>query len=142
MTSEQLFQFRLEILASLERVNEMNVIARRGLLEASLAQPGFHVDGADHARDEGELTTQIELNTRNLKLRNQLHSALQRLSNGTFGQCVKCEEEIDLRRLQVRPTALLCFQCQETQEREIATKLHPSLSLRSPEVMSQSLLTA
>lgn len=142
MTGEQLFQFRSEILESINRINCRSELARKELLEASEAQPGVLVDGSDHARDEGALNTQLELHGRDLSLRNQLYSALKRISDGTFGLCVKCEEEINPRRLQARPAALFCLQCQTRQEQEVAAKLHPSVGLRSPESLNLSLLTA
>lgn len=142
MTADQLFQFRLDILAALEEIHERNVVARKDLLEASEAQPGFYADGPDHARDESALNTQLELHSRNLNLRNQLYAALKRIADGTFGLCVKCEEEISLRRLQARPAALFCVQCQTQQEQEVAARLHPSVGLRSPESLNLSLLTA
>ena len=47
MTTDQLFQFRSDILAALEETRERTVVARKELLEASEAQPGVLVDGND-----------------------------------------------------------------------------------------------
>ncbi len=140
MTSDQLSGFRSDILASLERISEMTIVARKDLLEASQAQPGVHVDECDHARDEGALNTQLELHSRSLGLRDQLYAALKRISDGTFCQCVRCEEEIELRRLQAHPTALLCLQCQTRQEQDVAVRTHPSVGLRSPESLMSLLI--
>ncbi len=45
-------------------------------------------------------------------------AALGRIRAGTFGICEECENEIDLRRLEIQPTTVFCIQCQEEQERQ------------------------
>lgn len=42
--------------------------------------------------------------------------ALARVNNGTYGQCVNCEEEIQQKRLEAVPWARHCIACQEKQE--------------------------
>ena len=42
----------------------------------------------------------------------QVEAALQRLDNGTYGDCSDCGEPIILQRLQVQPAALRCAPCQ------------------------------
>jgi RNA polymerase-binding protein DksA len=41
----------------------------------------------------------------------QIEAALQRISEGTYGTCVKCGESIDPRRLKALPTAASCISC-------------------------------
>lgn len=84
----------------------------------------FHV-AQDELRDEVDLTsTELETSMR-MRLRNRealflkkIEEALARIAEGTFGQCQECEEEIELRRLEARPTATLCVHCKEEQERK------------------------
>jgi DnaK suppressor protein len=38
-------------------------------------------------------------------------AALVRLEQGDFGYCIKCDEEISPKRLDVDPTTSLCIQC-------------------------------
>ena len=47
----------------------------------------------------------------------RIDSALQRIEKGEFGLCIRCEEEIHLKRLEVDPTTLLCIDCAKKQER-------------------------
>lgn len=142
MTSEQLIEFRMSIYATLNQIQARAVTARRDLLEASEAQPGINVERTDHARDEGELNTQLELHSRDLKLRNQLYGALQRISEGTFGFCESCEEGINPRRLQAHPAATHCVQCQTQEESARSTKKFVSLILGSPEFINLDYLVA
>ena len=40
-----------------------------------------------------------------------IRRALERIDEGTYGECVKCGEEIAEGRLQARPEAALCIVC-------------------------------
>lgn len=53
------------------------------------------------------------------KLR-RIDMALERVSDGTFGHCEDCEEEIGLKRLENQPWVELCIQHAEEKEREEA----------------------
>lgn len=37
--------------------------------------------------------------------------ALKRIEQGTYGECVRCGEQIAAKRLDARPEAALCFDC-------------------------------
>ena len=37
--------------------------------------------------------------------------ALTRIENGTYGQCMRCGDEIASKRLEARPEAALCIEC-------------------------------
>ena len=39
--------------------------------------------------------------------------ALERITDGTYGTCLKCEEEISRKRLEAVPWAAYCIRCQE-----------------------------
>ena len=41
----------------------------------------------------------------------QIEAALQRISEGTYGTCIKCGGAIDPRRLRALPTAATCISC-------------------------------
>ena len=43
--------------------------------------------------------------------RAQLHAALKRLDDGTYGECIDCGDDIDDRRLDLAPTVLRCMEC-------------------------------
>lgn len=49
--------------------------------------------------------------------RNQVDQALQRLDDGTYGQCTNCGQQIAPGRLKAMPQASLCIECQERMER-------------------------
>jgi len=48
----------------------------------------------------------------------KIGKALEKIENGTFGNCESCEGEISIKRLEARPETTLCIKCKEEQERE------------------------
>jgi DnaK suppressor protein len=73
-------------------------------------------DPADKASNSytKELLFSQSTNERNtLKL---IEEALDRLTEGTFGECINCGEEITPKRLDAIPWAPHCIRCQELQE--------------------------
>lgn len=78
---------------------------------------------SDEMSDEVDLTSaELEQGMR-MRLRNRealflkkIDEALDKIQAGTFGSCECCEEEIELSRLEVRPTANLCINCKEEEE--------------------------
>jgi DnaK suppressor protein len=57
----------------------------------------------------------------------RIDSALARLSEGSYGSCESCGQEIPEGRLQAEPTALRCLQCQELYEKTHAGNGTPRL---------------
>ncbi len=131
MTVDQLTQLRLQIESTLDELRLTTPDIREHLLQAAEAQSTLTQDSLDHAKEDVDLKTQIELHKRNRKLEYQLQAALSRIRTGTFGLCVRCEEEINLRRLNAYPIAQQCLKCQANQERETASKACPSWSVLS-----------
>lgn len=41
----------------------------------------------------------------------QIDSALARIESGDYGLCMRCDEQIAARRLEITPTATLCIRC-------------------------------
>ena len=62
-------------------------------------------------RQERELT--IGTLDRAAKLLQEVQAAQTRISRGTFGICLDCEESIGIRRLTAVPWATSCIACQE-----------------------------
>lgn len=48
----------------------------------------------------------------------KLGAALKRLDEGAYGYCIRCGEEINVERLKVELTALLCICCAEQGEQQ------------------------
>jgi len=52
----------------------------------------------------------------NRRLLQMVEEALQRLENGTYGLCVSCQGEVQVKRLEAVPWARHCIDCQEKQD--------------------------
>ena len=51
--------------------------------------------------------------------REGIHAALRAIDKGTYGLCERCGKEISVERLEVKPDATLCVQCQSEVEKLI-----------------------
>jgi DnaK suppressor protein len=92
------------------------------------------VDPSDLANSELESSVQTRLRTREALYLKKIDASLQRIEEGTFGQCLQCGEEIETKRLEARPTTSVCVNCKENQERQeliyIQEHIHKSLGKR------------
>jgi DnaK suppressor protein len=70
-------------------------------------------DKAANSYTKEFLFHQSDENRRVLQLVNE---ALERMKNGTYGNCVACEEEVQLKRLEAVPWARHCIECQDKQD--------------------------
>lgn len=59
----------------------------------------------------------LELRRRNQGRLRQVEQALRRIGEGSYGLCIRCEEEISEARLNVRPETPLCIDCAENRPR-------------------------
>jgi DnaK suppressor protein len=78
----------------------------------------------DHVSDIAEMNLQAaerEITGQYLghssTLARRIRSAIERLNNGSYGVCLRCEENIASKRLRALPWAELCIQCQEDADR-------------------------
>ncbi|MCW5963718.1 MAG: TraR/DksA C4-type zinc finger protein [Bryobacterales bacterium] len=53
----------------------------------------------------------LELERRNRQRLAQVEAALQRIDDGSYGICTRCDEEISAARLAVKPEAHQCVRC-------------------------------
>jgi len=73
-------------------------------------------DEADIASREEQRLWQLRLLEREKKLLDKIDQALERLAHGEYGWCRETGEPIGLRRLLLRPTAILCIEAKEREE--------------------------
>jgi DnaK suppressor protein len=75
------------------------------------------MDEADFSAQELNHQMSMRLRNRESLYLKKIDEALLRIQEGTFGACTSCEEDIELKRLEARPTTNLCFTCKEESER-------------------------
>jgi DnaK suppressor protein len=96
--------------------------ARHRDLRKSLAQTHRESLTAQHdyGKDEGDrantsLAREIDLGqkSRDRALLSAVDAALKRITEGRFGQCLNCVQEINAKRLAAIPWVRYCITCQE-----------------------------
>jgi DnaK suppressor protein len=75
-------------------------------------------DDLDLANAEFSQSLTLQFLDRDEHALEKIQSALDRIEDGIFGICEGCGGDISEKRLAVRPTTILCIQCQEDAERE------------------------
>jgi DnaK suppressor protein len=78
--------------------------------------PDDFPDEIDTASSEVNLQFTGRLREREQGLLAKVDSALMKIEQGSFGECVNCGEDIGVKRLKARPVAELCIECKAEQE--------------------------
>lgn len=110
------FQKRLledKRIALLARENDIRKQALEQLSPEQTGEiSGARLHPADLASDTQEIETLETLSERNIQSLRDIDDALERIDNGTYGNCLSCGEPIAIRRLQVMPETSLCQLCE------------------------------
>ena len=83
----------------------------------SARQPEAEPDHVDQATRGYERTSVLQRTNKDQQLLQMVESAIGRIRDGCFGQCVTCRNEIDRKRMEAVPWTPYCIQCQEDFER-------------------------
>ncbi len=73
---------------------------------------------ADVATDNYDREFSLGLADKEQNLLHRIDAALEKIENGTYGECETCEKKISKVRLKAVPYAELCIPCQEKQEKK------------------------
>ncbi|MCY1044737.1 TraR/DksA C4-type zinc finger protein [Corallococcus sp. bb12-1] len=92
--------------------------AKKTLVEESSFDTDDLPDEIDQAASEYTQSMLFRLRDREKFLIQKIDKALERVNDGTFGTCERCEEEISPKRLDARPVTTLCIRCKEEQEKK------------------------
>ena len=75
-----------------------------------------HADPADQAASEYERQSLVHQAAAARQRLKNLTQALERMQQGSFGECAECGGDIELKRLEAIPWARYCVKCQEARE--------------------------
>ena len=103
-----------------EKRDRLLAEAKRTLDQDMVIEADERMDEVDQASSEYMQAFSFRLRGRERFLMNKIEHALKKISEGEYGLCEECEEQISLKRLEARPEAQLCIQCKEAQEKEEA----------------------
>ncbi len=101
-----------------EKRDEIVKKAKQTLSEDMALDANDLPDDMDLASSEYLQSFTFRLRGREKGFLDKIERALQKIEEGTFGQCESCEEDISIKRLEARPEASLCIRCKEDQERQ------------------------
>jgi DnaK suppressor protein len=73
-------------------------------------------DPNDRATQESEFSLELRTRDRERKLIKKIDESLKAIENDDYGYCEACGIEIGIRRLEARPTAVLCIDCKTLDE--------------------------
>ena len=85
-----------------------------GATPGDIAQPR---DEGDQAQASERTDLSFMTRERLAERINGLTAALERINDGTYGECEGCGREIERARLEALPEAVRCLECQERVER-------------------------
>ena len=78
-------------------------------------------DEVDQANADIEQSMRMQLKNRETFTLKKINDAIRRIEEGSYGACDSCGEQIEIRRLQARPTTTLCIACKEEEEKMSAS---------------------
>jgi DnaK suppressor protein len=118
-SAEEIEQIRVILLHRFEELNAEYEQAVTENHQLRLLEMG-DAAGDDQA-DSGSKTAERDAATSLLRTlldrRTQAEHAMQRLADGTYGNCEGCSNPIPVERLEVFPSATTCVNCKQVRER-------------------------
>ena len=106
------FRKRLE-----ERLQSLRKTVSRTEEDGRIADQDSAQDIADRAASSYTKEFLFSQSNNDRQLLRMVESALQRIREGTFGECVSCGNEIMAKRLEYVPWTRYCIECQEKLEK-------------------------
>ena len=121
MTNIDTDRYREALVAERKRVEDAIAYLHKEA-PSSIEDDSEEIIGSDnHMADQAaptldrELDYTLEENSEHVLA--DIDAALKRIEDGTYGTCTNCGKEIPEERLEARPWATLCIDCQRERER-------------------------
>ena len=113
------FRKRLE-----ERQQALRKAVSRTEEDGRVADQDTAQDIADRAASSYTKEFLFSVSNNDRQLLQMVENALQRLREGSFGECVNCGAEINAKRLEAVPWTRYCIECQEKMEQGLLEEAH------------------
>lgn len=112
--------------ASMEHFKNLflEILSEEEIFEGKLSPISMEGDEVDIVSTEKENQMDFRLKARNAIYLKKVRKSLQKIEDGSFGECEDCGAEISYNRLLARPTADLCIHCKEAEEKEENQMVH------------------
>jgi DnaK suppressor protein len=82
-----------------------------GTVSSLLISSVYAPDPLDSASLDSERNVTLRIRDRERKLIRKVKDALERIEDGTYGECELCGEDISIARLRARPVTNHCIKC-------------------------------
>jgi DnaK suppressor protein len=112
---EQLLALRARLRGDVTKMSDAALRKSRSEANGDLSSMPIHM--ADIGSDNFEQEFTLSLIENDGGTLSQIESSLERIEEGTYGQCEECGMKIPKSRLNAIPYATLCVRCAELQER-------------------------
>jgi len=99
-----------------ERQQALRKTVSRTEEDGRIADQDSAQDIADRAANSYTKEFLFSVSNNERQLLNMVETALQRIREGNFGECVHCGNEINAKRLEAVPWTRYCIACQEKKE--------------------------
>lgn len=114
----------------------LDILSEEEVFEGRLSPVVLEGDEVDIVSVEKENQLDFRLKARNAIYFKKVRKSLQKIDEGSFGECEDCGEEISHSRLVARPTADLCIHCKEAEEKTENQMVHKNKnSLKNGKVL-------
>ena len=113
------FKKRLE-----ERQQSLRKTVSRTEEDGRIADQDPAQDIADRAASSYTKEFLFSQSNNDRQLLQMVETALQRIREGSFGECVSCGNEINAKRLEAVPWTRYCIECQEKLEKGLLEETH------------------
>jgi DnaK suppressor protein len=99
-----------------ERQQALRKTVSRTEEDGRIADQDSAQDIADRAANSYTKEFLFSVSNNERQVLNMVESALQRIREGSFGECIHCGSEINAKRLEAVPWTRYCIACQEKKE--------------------------
>lgn len=111
-----LLKRKAELAKGIEHIANENL--KTSQREAAGDLSGYSLHMADMASDNYDREFSLGLADNEQKIVHRIDTALEKIDEGTYGQCEACAKKINKVRLKAVPYAEFCVPCQEKQEKK------------------------
>lgn len=115
MEPEQIDLFRKQLIRFKQELAEALVVNANDIKPVILDQAAVGRVSRGDAMQMQQMA--LESSRRRERQLISVEQALERLDKQTYGICVDCDEYINIRRLEIDPTAIRCIKCAEAHSR-------------------------
>lgn len=113
---QRLLELRGKVQSGLSDIAKENL--NKSSRDAAGDLSGYSIHMADMGTDNYDRDFVYSLATSKQEKLFEIDEALKRLEEKTYGKCEKCDKDIGVKRLEVRPVSRYCVKCKSEMEKK------------------------